>query len=442
MNTATIFLLMASVLAPPVKTSAERSTRIYVRTIPPGASVVLDGKELGTTDGLFLVPPGVRTITLEMDGYDPKAERVDVREGWITRVEVRLGKKRKDAAAAALSPERADTSALEPFAEWALLPIDSNRVDGRPLNTNEVTAALRHREDESVEKLVLYGRLGITPEAYRRALTTGYELVHRHNLFALITPGIEEGTEKRAFPPLEMRYSAWRIKDDGTMEFGERPATIETIRENLGSRNAEESQKLVLLLECPAGSLYEKWEEAIDQAFEWQREFGLAGIGLGITSETRAGRLEDRRVVILTVRGDGTQMEVTTRVEKNYNAYTRQTWTATLDEIPAILRSLPNRERKVLEVRFTEEVPQETCQDLMKLAASWADQLGFWYCCNSGGPAVLPTGKMAKTPCSVRWVVQDEDDMTFEGDSVTLEQLPTTLEDGSQPFCHGAGTGL
>ena len=81
---------MAVVAAPPAKTSEERSTRIYVRTTPPGASVVLDGKELGTSDGLFLVPPGVRKITLEMEGYDPESKAVEVKEGWITRVEVRM----------------------------------------------------------------------------------------------------------------------------------------------------------------------------------------------------------------------------------------------------------------------------------------------------------------------------------------------------------------
>ena len=93
MNVTVLSLMLAAVIAPPAKTSNERSTRIYVRTTPPGASILLDGKELGTSDGLFLVPPGVRKITLEMIGYDPEAQTVDVKEGWITRVEVRMVKK-------------------------------------------------------------------------------------------------------------------------------------------------------------------------------------------------------------------------------------------------------------------------------------------------------------------------------------------------------------
>jgi len=76
-----------------VVTKQKPTTRLYVRTIPAGAKIVLDGEELGTSDGLFLVPPGVKKITLEMDGYDPKGETVEVRDGWITRVEVELKKR-------------------------------------------------------------------------------------------------------------------------------------------------------------------------------------------------------------------------------------------------------------------------------------------------------------------------------------------------------------
>ncbi len=515
MNATILSLVLATVLAPPAKTSTERSTRIYVRTTPPGASIVLDGKELGTSDGLFLVPPGVRTITLEMDGYDPEGRSVDVKEGWITRVEVRMEQKAQTPSDAIPSTAAADRpqqlipllfdvegtpildgkpttldnvrirfAALEhpesvtvslrvprdvPYKKcqellsqvtkwqeelglgalrlevvadesgeavgleeeanvsWALLTIDSNQLNGKPLTTSQVTAALCHQDDESIRKLVLYGRPGISSEAYRKALATGYELTHRHGLWALITPGIEEATEGRAFPPLGMRYISWEIKDDASMEFGERPATIETIREDLDGRYAEEATKLVLLLECPAGSLFEEQEKNIDQAFEWQREFGLAGVGLGIQSSTRPGRLEDRRVVHWTVRSDGTEMELTARVKENYGAYARQTWNTTLDEIPTILESLPNRERRVLEIGFTQEVPDEISRELTKLAAEWSEELGFWYGCDLGGARILPNGKRSWAPYVVRWVIQDKDTMTFEGERVAPGELPRLL---------------
>ena len=75
-----------------VTTRPEPTTRLYVRTMPPGAKIVLDGEELGTSNGLFLVPPGVKEITLKMDGYDPKRETVEVHDGRITRVELELAK--------------------------------------------------------------------------------------------------------------------------------------------------------------------------------------------------------------------------------------------------------------------------------------------------------------------------------------------------------------
>jgi len=54
---------------PPVKTAEKRDTLIYVRTKPPGAKVFVDGKELGTTNGLFHVEAGVATIVLELEGH-------------------------------------------------------------------------------------------------------------------------------------------------------------------------------------------------------------------------------------------------------------------------------------------------------------------------------------------------------------------------------------
>ncbi|MBN1911030.1 MAG: PEGA domain-containing protein [Pirellulales bacterium] len=93
MKAVLLCLVMAvSVSAATVETSDTPKTRIYVRTVPQNAQIIVDGKELGKSDGLFLVPPGVRKVTIEMDGYDPKTDRIDVKEGWITRVEVVLVK--------------------------------------------------------------------------------------------------------------------------------------------------------------------------------------------------------------------------------------------------------------------------------------------------------------------------------------------------------------
>ncbi len=135
MNAALFALVLSTVFAPPATTSAERSTRIYVRTTPPGASIVLDGKELGRSDGLFLVPPGVRTITLEMDGYDPHGETLDVKEGWITRVEVRMvrkGEKPLEGAAATVASEKLY------FVRWVIQDEETMTFEGAPVKPDEL----------------------------------------------------------------------------------------------------------------------------------------------------------------------------------------------------------------------------------------------------------------------------------------------------------------
>jgi hypothetical protein len=138
MNATVLSLVLATVLAPPATTSPERSTRIYVRTTPPGASIVLDSKELGTSDGLFLVPPGVRTITLEMDGYDPELKSVNVKEGWITRVEVRMARtgEKPDKAAAVPEPR------VLHFVRWVIQDDDTMTFEGTPVKLDELASLL------------------------------------------------------------------------------------------------------------------------------------------------------------------------------------------------------------------------------------------------------------------------------------------------------------
>ena len=81
--------------AQPVETSRTPSTRLYVRTVPSGAKIKLDGKPRGTSDHLFKVPPGVRkmTIDVELDGHYPKQQTVEIRGGRITRVELEMEKR-------------------------------------------------------------------------------------------------------------------------------------------------------------------------------------------------------------------------------------------------------------------------------------------------------------------------------------------------------------
>jgi len=93
MNSSILVLALFTIGAPPVETSATPTTRLYVRTIPPGAEVRLDGKPAGKSDDLFVVPAGVErmTIDVELDGHYPEQQQdVQIRGGRITRVELKM----------------------------------------------------------------------------------------------------------------------------------------------------------------------------------------------------------------------------------------------------------------------------------------------------------------------------------------------------------------
>jgi len=90
MNAVVLCLLVLA--APPsyLKTEEKPTTRLFIRTVPSGAKIVVDGKPLGESDGLFVVPPGVRKITIELDGYRRVDRDIPVREGRIEPVEIKL----------------------------------------------------------------------------------------------------------------------------------------------------------------------------------------------------------------------------------------------------------------------------------------------------------------------------------------------------------------
>ena len=103
---------------PPPKTGEKRDTLIYVRTVPPGAKVLLDGKEvkeLGRTNGLFRVDAGVATIILELEGYGQVKQQVRIPADKITRIVIELkpqGSSGKTEAAASRSSPRCGIAIL------------------------------------------------------------------------------------------------------------------------------------------------------------------------------------------------------------------------------------------------------------------------------------------------------------------------------------------
>jgi hypothetical protein len=86
------YKLVRPTQAPRPETGSKRGTFLFVRTEPAGAEVLVDGKVVGASDDLFRVEPGVRTIIIKLDGHDPEDEKVTIRAGRVTRLEVILTK--------------------------------------------------------------------------------------------------------------------------------------------------------------------------------------------------------------------------------------------------------------------------------------------------------------------------------------------------------------
>ena len=129
MNTICTSCLLMALAAPPVETSPTPTTRLYVRTIPPGARVLLDGKELGTTDGLFLVPPGTGKLSISMEGQQPHIRQVEISEGQITRIEVTLPQQEQTPAAPTTGPELTVPGTAKVQAVASIIELTAGRAD-------------------------------------------------------------------------------------------------------------------------------------------------------------------------------------------------------------------------------------------------------------------------------------------------------------------------
>jgi hypothetical protein len=73
-----------------VETSPESATQLYVKTVPTGAQVAIDGAPVGKSDKLFNVTAGAHKVSLSLEGYVPVERSVKAAEGEITRLEVEM----------------------------------------------------------------------------------------------------------------------------------------------------------------------------------------------------------------------------------------------------------------------------------------------------------------------------------------------------------------
>jgi hypothetical protein len=90
MNAIILITTLFALAGQNVETAAQPSTQLYVKTVPAGAEVKLDGTTLGTSNGLFDVSAGSHKLSLEMEDYVTDQRTIEVRQGEITRVETTL----------------------------------------------------------------------------------------------------------------------------------------------------------------------------------------------------------------------------------------------------------------------------------------------------------------------------------------------------------------
>jgi hypothetical protein len=83
-----------------VETKKEPDTHVFVKTLPEGAKVLVDGEDVGSSPRLLVVPPGATkmTIEVELEGFPRRQRTVLVEGGRITRVTFDLGSRKSTAA--------------------------------------------------------------------------------------------------------------------------------------------------------------------------------------------------------------------------------------------------------------------------------------------------------------------------------------------------------
>jgi len=127
MNAMMLTITLLAGAAEPADVTDAPATLLYVRTTPSGAEVRWDDKRVGNSNDLFPVKPGTHEIAVELEGYRPHRKTIEIEEGRITRIEVRLKRQ---------PPERETVSWTRvPKGKWVdILPfveLKKDRIKGK-----------------------------------------------------------------------------------------------------------------------------------------------------------------------------------------------------------------------------------------------------------------------------------------------------------------------
>ncbi len=144
---------------PPVKTGKKRDTLLYVHTDPPGAKVLVNGKELGKSNNLFPVEAGAATIIVALEGHGQVVQKVTIRASGITRIEIELKPQPK-------TKNRQADSTKTRFPPPTRI-VDAEATSRKNLHNLALAMIMYEQTHGHFPPAVLYGPDGKTPYSWR-----------------------------------------------------------------------------------------------------------------------------------------------------------------------------------------------------------------------------------------------------------------------------------
>ena len=157
MTSAILSVILLATVGADVEATKERETFLYITTSPPGAEVLVDGKRLGTTPGLFPFKPGIGRVIVELDGHDQHGEDITIRAGDIKRLRLRLKRRAEPKVdISALSPDATLDSILarlkKPPEGWEVLKSISRSAEDLANPASELGGRVEHVSMISLSK--------------------------------------------------------------------------------------------------------------------------------------------------------------------------------------------------------------------------------------------------------------------------------------------------
>ncbi len=248
-NLISVSLVFLGLGALAIGSSEEPPTEVYVETDPPGAVVIVDGKEVGTSPGLFEVEPGTREIVVKSADHDSTKEEVDARGSRITKIRLQLDGKPKDVAPGGLSRQ-----------QWI---VRLKGLKGHMAAAFGLGPELAHLEPEFGSKLVAEVWPDLTDHEVKQGLLKAFHFQKNPHVLRVLHLGVTDAKDevreyalayvfdysKQKFHGDTDEYRAWYAKN--------RDRPLDEVKQDslLDARPAIEKKLQEILVRFTAGDL-------------------------------------------------------------------------------------------------------------------------------------------------------------------------------------------